>query len=136
MSEVHPPDRRHGADSICHPHFLQAMVAQRMTGTRVDRAVLDDAGERLRERLAHARPTVGPQHVGAKGRVVHRLKAAMQRTLYWYVEPSVDILRSANLELIDMVEALGDEVSRLHDEVASLERDLDHELDAARVDRR
>jgi len=133
MSEAHPPSHPLGAESILHPHYLQAVIAPRLRVNASSPAVPGvDRFKLAREQVRRAQPLVGPPHPGLKGKAVHRFKSGLRRALYWYVEPSIDALRATNVALLDITESLTREVRKLEHEVESLSSDLDNALDSRR----
>lgn len=113
-----------GADSVLHPLYLRdalrpVLDAKGNTSPTPD----DELYVRLRTMTRLATASIGAAHPGHKGRAVHRVKVAIHRVLYWYVEPAFSALRETNLALVDLNESLSDEVTRLGIEVAYLRRE-------------
>jgi hypothetical protein len=90
-----------------------------------DRGAIRDLIDDARRASSHAQTHVNPACPGARGRLVHRAKRFIARSLGWYVDPPVDALRRSTGELAKAAEALLDQVDRLRSEVESIRRDLD-----------
>lgn len=122
-----------GAEAVLHPAFVRDYIAPLLRRENpATRATDQERFDQLRSRAGAAAATTGVAHPGRKGRAVQRAKRAIQRGLYWYVDPAFDAMRSTCLSLIDETEALTTEIAQLREELDALRRDHELEADARR----
>ncbi len=128
MSLSRAASNRASADSVLHPAFVRDRVVEVLDHERfIERTDDTELFNRLRSLSHAAAASVGPVHDGTKGQAVGHMKEAIQRGLYWYVDPPINALKATCLALIDTTESLAREVTMLRDEVAALRRDHESE---------